>query len=397
MLLELQVSTAPIAGDDVVLTIEPALQRFAEQLLDRFHRQMDLQTGNPDDPLSGGAILVMDAYSGEVVTAASEPRFDPNSFAAGDSRVEAILDDPRQPLFDRATRMAIPPGSVFKPLTAIALLEHGVVDPQTPFACQGFLHEPDSMRCQIFRHHGIGHGDVTLADALAQSCNVYFFHHVSGLGGPRLLDWASRFGFGQASAAGSNGGRLPSLTQLEQPGQLQAFAIGQGTLTATPVEIARLYAAIANGGLLVPVRLYRATHVESRRIQPLGKTASQVSEDYRIRGLSGETLATVRKGLRRVVNDAAGTAFHTVRMNDFAISGKTGTAQAGDQRQDHAWFAGYAPADAPRFVFVIALQHGGSGSDAAGTMARHLVLRMRQLGYFGEAKTAEKDVPPGRG
>src|SRR6185295_14272286 len=153
---------------------------------------------------------------------------------------------------------AIPPGSVFKPLMALALLESKVTSEEETFACQGYLSEPERMRCQIYRQHGIGHGHITLADALAQSCNVYFFHHAGELGAVRLVDWASRFGFGQATGlelSGESAGLLPGPSELRENSQTQMLAIGQATLTATPLQIVRMYAAIANGGYLLTPRV----------------------------------------------------------------------------------------------------------------------------------------------
>jgi len=250
----------PAPGRDVVLTIDARLQLHAEQLLDRAIRrrgQNGLQAGSP----AGGAIVVLDVRTGEILCAASGPRFDPNLFASGSPRVEADLHDPRQPLFDRVAKMAIPPGSVFKPLTALALLDGHVIEPSRPFHCQGYWNDPDRLRCQIFRQHGIGHGDILLRDALAQSCNVYFFHHVAELGAVPLTDWASRFGFGRVTGVDlpdEAAGQLPAPSQLRQLSQTQALAIGQGALTATPLQIVRMYAAIANGGYLITPRLTRS-------------------------------------------------------------------------------------------------------------------------------------------
>jgi penicillin-binding protein 2 len=385
-LLATEVQRKPVTGHDVVLTLDATLQEFAEQLLDRFARRQDDQA-EPSQTLGSGAVVVMDVMSGEVLTAASQPRFDPNWFATGDPRVEAVLSDAGRPLFDRTSRMAIPPGSVFKPLTGIALLEHGIVRPETPLMCQGYLDDPNRMRCQVFRRYGIGHGDVTLADALAQSCNVYFFHHARALEPNMLVEWARRFGFE------SQEGHLPKSSDFKQASDLQMFAIGQGALTATPLEVLGMYAAIANGGYLLKPVFTRAAvveeegHAQESAIRPAGK---------KIPGLADETLDAIRAGLVRVVEDAAGSGFETVRIADFAIAGKTGTAETGGGQPDHAWFAGYAPADAPRVAFVVALEHGGSGSTAAGAMTRHLVQRMRQLGYFPQDKT-EAVFPPGKG
>jgi penicillin-binding protein 2 len=395
--LSIETRRPAVPGGDAILTLDPALQHFAEQLLDRLAQRTDEPGARPVP--GGGAIVVIDVHSGDVLTAASEPRFDPNAFAAGDPQIESVLADPRRPLFDRAAKMALPPGSVFKPLVALALVEQGIVDPQAVFHCQGYLDSPDSMRCQVFRRQGIGHGDLTLADALAQSCNVYFFHHATRLGAPPLVDWAGRFGLGQRAAIDlpdQATGHLPAATELRADRRLQAFAIGQETLTATPLQIARCYATIANGGYLVEARFTRdrlaspPTADDSLPQHEMPSTARRLAIDPR-------TLSAVQAGLRRVVEDPLGTAHESLHMADFPIAGKTGTAET-EAGNDHAWFAGYAPADNPRWAFVVALEHGGGGASAAA-IARSLVERMRQLGYFPTAKaaTAQHQFPPGKG
>jgi penicillin-binding protein 2 len=387
-----------VSGQEVVLTIDPRLQAGAEQLLDRAARRLDKQA-SAGAAVHGGAVVVMDVRSGEVLVAASAPRFDPNRFAHGDPQLDEVLGDPRQPLFDRVTKMAIPPGSVFKPLVALALLENGVVDRERPFRCRGYWDEPDRLRCQIFRQHGIGHGDVTLADALAQSCNVYFFHHADQLGAEALIDWAARFGFGDLTGIDlpdEASGQLPSPARLRQPRELQAFAIGQGAFTATPLAVARMYAAIANGGhLITPVLTRDRTGTKPMRLD--APSVGQLTDNTRIAGLTESALAAVREGLRRAVDDPNGTAFATVRLPGVAIVGKTGTAQTGEHEDDHAWFAGYVPADAPRYVLVVVVEHGGSGATIAGSAVQSLVQMMQQLEYFGPIKTADAKIPPGKG
>ncbi|REK08247.1 MAG: hypothetical protein DWQ37_20595 [Planctomycetota bacterium] len=394
-LLAVDVVREQVGGGDVVLTIEPDLQRFAEELLDRFaHRPA--AAGGPT-AYAGGAIVLVDVHSGEVLVAACEPRFDPAAFAAGDARIEMVLADPRRPLFDRVTRMAIPPGSVFKTLVALALVSEQVVAPEDPFQCRGYLDDPGRMRCQTFRQHGIGHGDISLYDALAQSCNVYFFHHATTLGADELIDWAGRCGFGRPAAADWHeqaAGHVPTPEDLQIATRLQAMVIGQGTLEATPLQVARLYAAVANGGYLVEARLTR----KSPDTAPAGPQQLPVrpSPASRIPGLDEAALAAVREGLRRTVNDPSGTGFRAARLESVALAGKTGTAETGDAT-DHAWFAGYVPAGAPRFAFVVALEHGGNGGEHAAMMARQLVERMRQMGRFAEPRTAKVPLPPGKG
>ena len=227
----------PGAGRDLKLTIRPRLQKTAERLLDDALRRRTVVGAKPK--LAGGAIVVMDAHNGELLTLASAPRFDPNDFSGGHSaRVDIILKTPSRPMFDRSVSMAIPPGSVFKIVTAAALLEENVATADEQFECQGYLESPDRLRCAIYRRHGIGHGRVTLADALAQSCNVYFFHYATRLNPTRLADWAERFGLGVKTGVdlpSESGGLVPRPDNCEpedkrQLGETRMLAVGQGAI-----------------------------------------------------------------------------------------------------------------------------------------------------------------------
>ncbi len=380
----------PGVGRDLVLTLQAQLQRTAENLLDSALQRRAIR--RPSTEPAGGAIVVIDVRSGAIRAAASAPRFDPNLFVGGQpAELAAVLSRPDHPLFDRTARMAIPPGSVFKTLVAVALLEGSAWDPPVtdataPFFCQGYLHHPDSQRCAIFRREGIGHGELTLGDALARSCNVYFFHHCGQLGPGPLVDWAGRFGFGRPTGVdlpGEAAGLVPDPTPT---GERQLMAIGQGSLTATPLQVVRMMAAVANGGQLV------TPHVVSRLgLTQLAEDTSpgedaddsiQIRPPQPIPGLRPETLDAVREGLHRVVSDPRGTAHGTVRLESVAIAGKTGTAETGGGRGDHAWFAGYVPAERPKLAFVVVVEHAGDGATAAGPVARRLVLRMQQLGML---------------
>ncbi len=376
----------PIPGHDIVLTIDPALQRAAQSLLDQALARR-LPSGNDSlDNASGGAVLVMDIHSGAVLAAASGPRFNPNCFTGGNSsEVARLLSDAARPLLDRTMQMALPPGSVFKIVSACALLAAGV-DPRAPVDCQGYLHQPEALRCAIFRKYGVGHGPVTLTEALARSCNVYFFHHAEQLGSAPLMDWAHRLGLGATS-----GIDLPS----EAPGALpivdaaksrtvdpRPLAIGQGAITATPLQIVRMLAAIANEGQLVTPHIAErcALSTDEHFNDPI-----QTPSPRPVPELGSQMLGAIRKGLRQVVADEQGTAHATVEMNEVAIAGKTGTAETGGDRPDHAWFAGYAPADEPRVAFVVVLEHAGDAAITAGPVARLLVQRMDQIGYFSRS------------
>ena len=378
----------PIAGRDIELTLDIRLQRTAEELLQsallRKRGQNYLTKENSSDPFSGGAVVVMDVRSGAILAAASAPAFDPNVFSRGnDKELATLLANPSKPLFDRTSQMAIPPGSAFKTLTAVALLESATINAATPFSCRGYLHDPDRQRCELFVKQGIGHGEITLSDALAESCNVYFFHF-AGLLGPRpLIEWARRFGFGKPTGIdlpGEAAGTIPcpeNIRDLERhtwrTTDTQAMAIGQSSLAVTPLQMLRMMAAVANGGRSVTPHV--AKQGSGGRVQ--GRTDRQES----IR-LSRKTLDAVRDGLQRVVADPKGTAHGTVFMESTAIAGKTGTAETGEDRASHAWFVGYAPADEPKIAFVVVLEHAGDAATAAGPVAKRLVIRMEQLGIL---------------
>jgi penicillin-binding protein 2 len=401
------VERAPIAGHDLMLTIDATLQRSAETLLDT---ALARRVGGANDGRqrnSGGAIVVMDVRTGAVLAAASGPRFEPSTFADSDSAaIKRYLNDPSHPLFDRTVQMAIPPGSVFKTVTAVALMHESGFDPLRPFDCQGYLNSPDSRRCMIYRRLGIGHGPVTLTDALAQSCNVYFFHHVEQLGLAPLVDWGRRFGFGErtgvdllSEATGhlaTAEARSPHL-EARQREEAESIAVGQGSLTATPLQVVRMIAAIANGGRLVTPHI--AARVAMTDSTPDDAAAEselpdiQIPAPHSIPGLDPAKLDVVRQGLKQVISDPKGTGHSTIALGGLDIAGKTGTAETGDGSADHAWFAGYAPAESPRVAFVIALEHAGESAATAGPVAKRLVEQIRELGYLvrtGDSQASQR-------
>jgi penicillin-binding protein 2 len=365
--LSSRVESLPQAGGDIHLSIDPKLQAWTERLLDR-----GMQRGEAGH---GGAVVIMDVQTGKLLTATSSPRFDPNAFSRNDSSAIAdVLSRSDAPLLDRCSQMALPPGSVFKPVVAIALLETGQLNAEARFTCQGYLDDEDAWRCAIFRRQGIGHGDVDLAEALAVSCNVFFFHHATELGAPAILDWARKLGFG--SPTGSDlpveaPGNLPEDDAATDPRSkdnlARSIAIGQHEITATPLQVARMMAALANGGRLVTPTLMHSMEPE-RNGAPQGTLIP----------MRRSSIAAVRAGQRMAVSDREGTAHDAAWLPTMAIAGKTGTAQSGGDRPDHAWFAGYVPAENPKFAFCVALEHGGD-STAAASIARQVVQKMIEL------------------
>lgn len=383
-----EIVRAPRPGGNVELTLNAGVQRKMEQLLDVIVEGKNRSAEDAADEShvpTGGCVVAIDVQSGAVLTAASAPQFDFGPTAVPDAALwKRLVDDPRHPLFDRVVQMALPPGSVFKVLSAVALVESRRIDPDARFECRGYLDKPDRLRCLIFTQHGVGHGPVDLSEALSRSCNVYFFHAAGQLGPQPIVQWAGRFGIGRQTGVdlpAEQAGNLPepefpsaekgrqSKPSAPQLADARALAIGQSTLTVTPLQIARMMAAVANGGYLV-------TPFVAKKSGPQladDESGSGAVHRQAIPGLSDATLSRIRQGLAKTVADPSGTGYKTVRTREISIAGKTGTAQVGRGKPDHAWFAGYAPADNPRIAFAIVLEHAGSGSKAAGPVARQLV------------------------
>lgn len=402
-IIEDVVEQPPVAGRDVVLTIDTQLQAFAEALLAEALTDApatilsrESETDQPGQPVpTGGSIVVMDIHDGRIEVAASAPGFDLSLFTSGSEQDwQNANADQRFPFITRYIGMSLPPGSVFKPLTAAAAMESGYLDPQRPFYCQGYLNNPQEHRCLVFRQHGIGHEDVELKHALAESCNVYFFSAARRMGVDPIVEWAKRFGFGRATGVDlpfEKKGTLPAANRTGVTGaaarryferEALGLAIGQSRLTVTPLQIARMMAAIANDGWLVTPHITSDEGIARTSVEP--RQDSPRVSPQRIEGLHRDTLSSIREGLRAAVEEPYGTGYRTVRLNEVPIAGKSGTAETSPDRPDHAWFAGYVPADHPQFAYVVVLEHGGSGSRAAGPVAREMVRRMHQLGRLEE-------------
>ena len=262
---------------------------------------------------TGGCVVALDVQSGAVLVAAGAPRFDFGSTAVPDAQTwKQLNDDPRHPLVHRAIQMALPPGSVFKVLSAVALLESRRIDPDVRFECRGYLDQPNRFRCLIFAQHGVGHGPVDLGDALSRSCNVYFFHAAGVIGPQPLVEWAREFGIGRPTGIDlpfERGGNLPepdAAADGQQPhksnwhiADTRALAIGQSTLTVTPLQIARMMAAIANGGYLVtPLGGAQSRTANCRRRQRTGLLPPP-ADSRTVRRNAGSRPSRVGQGGRR--------------------------------------------------------------------------------------------------
>lgn len=369
-----EIETDPQHGVDLMLTIDSRLQRTAEKLLDRA-----LANELNDSTPSGGVVVVLDIWTGDVLAAAAAPRYSLQTMLhPTEEEFQHLLNHPQQPFFPRVSRMALPPGSVFKLVTAAAALELGEVTPDEVLECRGYLNQPDQHRCMIFRNFGRGHGQIRLDDALCQSCNVFFYDLAQRIGTDALVDWSGRFGFGQPTGIdlpGELAGSLPDPQHPQRnrnwyPGSTLQLAIGQGSLLATPLQVTRMMGAIGNGGYLVtPSVALRSTTSNQAPTRSLQK----------IPGLNERTLTTLRHGMEMVVHHPQGTGVAALTPS-MTIAAKTGTAEV-EGKTDHAWFAGMAPVESPRIAFCVVLEHGGAGGDA-GPIVKELMTEMIGLGIL---------------
>ncbi len=334
----------PVPGNNLYLTLDSQIQAYSEKSLGK----------------NLGAIIVMDPWTGEILAMASNPGFNPNTI---DKDFNKLIRLPSKPFLNRAIQSGLPPGSIFKVITATAALSSNTITTQTNFECPGYT----KYKNIIFKCWSeYGHGSVTIEDAIPYSCNVFFFETAKTLGGDSLYAWAKKFGIGEKTGIDlphEKGGNLPKLITTAST---MNVAIGQGALLTTPLQLLRVYAAIANGGTLVqPHILLKTTNGQGETVRTFK------SENIKKLPIQPTILSILRMALLDVV--ARGTA-KDKGLDIYKVAGKTGTAETGRQKDNHAWFVGYAPHDNPRYCFVILVEHTpGHGGEIAAPIARELM------------------------
>ena len=328
----------PQRGRDTVLTIDLAAQRYAAELIGNFR----------------GAVVAMDVNDGSIKCLYSSPSYDPNPFTWGISNREwaALTDHKERPMMNRAISGAYPPASTFKIVTASSVLENKVATTSTTVRCPGYFELGDRrFRCWLRS----GHGTENVMRALRDSCDVYFYQTATWLGIDRLIKTAEKYGVGEKTGidllgeiTGTIAGPEWKKERIKENwygGDTVNYSIGQGYVLMTPIQLLRAYAAIANGGRL-----------------PKPRINSKAPPEYSKLEVSPDIIKIMQEGLREVTSTGTGR-----RASSFGvqISGKTGTAQNA-HGEDHAWFAGYAPANAPRYAVVVIAEAGKGGGAVAG-------------------------------
>jgi penicillin-binding protein 2 len=391
-------------GLDIVLTVDLALQR-------KLHERLSQE--------ESGAAVLLDVQTGEILALASTPSYDPNEFSKGipAGLWRKLISDHRHPLNNKAVSGTFAPGSTFKMITAIAALEAGVIAPEQRVSCRGHVELGDA-KFHCWKRGG--HGPVDLIDGIKYSCDVYFYELARRTGIDKIAEVAKRFGLGQTvgiDLPNEKAGLIPTrawkratLGSGWAQGESLVNGIGQGYITATPLQLAVMTARLVNGGYAIQPRLTRDA-ITGRA------AADRPTQSWPHVGVSPQIINLVLRGMRAVVNDPRGTAFKA-RIIDkqnphFAMGGKTGTAQVRRiteeerrvglrkpeqvpwRERDHALFVGYAPVDDPRFAVAVVIEHGGGGSSVAAPIARDILHETLQryndrLDLPGERFAAER-------
>jgi len=364
-----------IPGKDLQLTLDLDLQAVAELAMEG----------------KNGAVVAMDPRTGEVLAMVSRPSFDPNKFAVHikSSDWREIADNPDHPLLNRAIQAQDAPGSTFKPFVAIAGLESGAIDDQFTVHCSGGASFYGSYhKCW---QKG-GHGAVSLHRGIQQSCDVYFYNVGDRTGIDKIAFYANQAGLGEKTGVDlpheaeglvpSSAWKIRNFREKWYAGETISVAIGQGALTVTPMQLARAYSWLINGGLWHQPHLVKGGKYQEHSWP-----------------LSADNVSKVIYGTWGVVNEPGGTGVRA-QLPGLDVCGKTGTAQlasnkflsgkTGKEFEDNAWFVGFAPREAPEIVVVALYDHGGHGQFAA-PVARDVLKA-----YFDKKTRLGGDAEKGR-
>lgn len=376
--LRLIAEKPPSKGEDLVIAMDINLQKAAEESFGE----------------KTGALVAIKPDSGEILALVSKPSFDPNLFAKGISQRqwENFINNPKNPLLNRALQSQYPPGSTFKIVTALAGLEEGVIDAETKVTCNGGL---SYGRWHFGCWRKSGHKTLSLHRAIVESCDVYFYEVGRRLGIDKIASYARELGLGNDSGirlVKERKGVIPDIKWKQQKkgqpwylGDTFNASIGQGYVAVTPFQMAKLISTVSNGG-----------HIYTPSLLML-KERPQMTKKLNIHS---ENINEIKKGLFGVVNEPSGTGW-LAKSYSVEICGKTGTAQVIGMRKDskylselhrdHAWFVAFAPCDKPEIALSVMVEHGGHGGASAAPIARRAIeAYMKSLADRNNKKEEQK-------
>ena len=386
---ELQIlgkSVPSVPGKNISLTLDIRLQKVATEAMKG----------------ESGAVIVMNPKSGDILALASFPDFDPNLFSGGidQKNWNILLNNPEDPMGNKAIQGLYAPGSIFKVVTAYAGLDLGTISLKTEHVCKGVFSvkgREEPFKCWKEE----GHGKIALLDAIKGSCNVYFYNVGMDLGVDIMNKYANLFGLGQLTGLGlmnEKEGLIPSslwkkrnLKEQWYPAENTAMAIGQGYLIVTPIQVINVINILANKGKLMPPKLF---------IEQKGLLQHQLN-------LNEEYMSLIRKGMIAVVNETGGTA-RKVQFEEFTVAGKTATSQVVSHKtletmdnetkakklfQNHAWFVAFGPAEDPQISVLALVEHGGGGSKAAAPVVRKILSYYIDNIYNPKSEKSTQNYP----
>lgn len=374
-------STTPIPGHDLYLAMDFDMQQYLDSLLARHP--------NP------ASAVVLDVEDGGIIAAASRPPYDSNEFALGvtPSMMSELLHDPTKPLFNRIAQARYAPASTFKLVVTLAIFENQLVDPNRVLVyCDG-THRFGNRVFRCWKPEG--HGGMDLMSAIVNSCDVYFYRIGEMLDVDALAASAQAFEFDKKTGIDlpiEVAGNVPTRHYYDKrlgkgrwtQGLMLNNVIGQGEYLGTVLHVARVAAAIANGGWLVQPHF--VDHIDG---EPLAEHART-----RIPGLEGNTLTFLRRAMLGVVEMPGGTAAWT-RLKDIKVAGKTGTAQ-NPHGEDHSWYMAYAPADAPKIAIAVIMENAGHGSEFAAPVVRDFIREYFRPGRLMQGPKLQAAAPAPR-
>jgi penicillin-binding protein 2 len=374
---------APEDGPPATLTIDLDLQAAV----------VDAMAGK------SGSVVALDPQTGEILAYFSTPAFDPNSFSSGIKASEwaELLKDPEKPIMNRPIQGGYPAGSTFKIVNALGALQEHAITPQTKFHCPGYFSVYNTMfRC----HKEGGHGTVDMTQAIALSCNVYFYNVGIRMEIERLSRYAHMVGFGQLTGVDLPH-ELPGLFQDAEwkmrtqqarwfPAETVSVAIGQA-MSVTPMQLVRVAAVVANGGKLVTPHLMKAVGGRPLDFPP-----------PKALGFRPDVIAALRDAMVSVVSEGTGVR---AKLEGITVAGKTGSAQVvtharletnkkAREYQPHGWFICFAPAENPKVAMVVLVEHGTGGSTSAAPVAGQILSRYFGVRAIGPGMTPPPDNPP---
>mgnify|MGYP004503475739 FL=1 len=401
------VSENAIAGSDVVLTIDSSLQQVTETALENCINKIKNGGFSQRYDAQGGAAVVMNVNTGEVLATASYPTFEPQWFVGGISQENwaYLRDDTRHPQLNKATQSTYEPGSTFKMVTAIAGLETGAITTKERINDTGVYRKYNSeWKCWYYTSYHRGHGYQNVTQALQHSCNYFFYETGDRMGIDNLAKYALHFGLGKKTGIelpNEKDGAVASRETYAKlrkngkigPGDVLNAAIGQGDNNFTPMQIAKYISSIANGGTVVKPTIIKSilnsdgTEVSKEEIENYTneKVGYQNTDDGIT--INPESIAVAKEGMRMAASEAGGTAYNIFKGFNQEVAGKTGSAEAGKDKNGNdlvnAWFVCFAPYDKPEVAVVVMIENGGHGNYAA-EVARDVLTQ-----YFGMNQSAE--------